>query len=748
MSTNVEHDVMVIHGSMSLPNQTATNVIQNTIKIISLLDKNVSLTQPIFDSLIKSFINVLTKFPHGHGYGYYNNNVADKQTLLKDPTIPKAISMLLKTKEINVQPIEDKLDILIKNGALHIISAMAESVKFNQSQTKNILNALGTHRHNGNAYVDTNKFFDNYLDSLFIDNIMLELMADFNFEHALNKIINKKIKVTQKCLQLSIKNNNLQLAKLMLLAGTHLDENVLITACENANAQTVKYILDNKIIPTKKCFDATLKNGNGDYDGNDNAYGYRRRYRKNSETSSQNASNIITLLIGYGYKMTYDDIYNATKNRIKIDKFDSLNIKLDQKFLELCVTLSFYPYNMDGITPTSACLEKECVKSGNITNIRKLLSQGVKPTVKCLQNASTIRNNLQVIRLLIEKGVKPDIICIMNMAKSLGSSSLDLLITEFMKCQGVKDNSSKGSNYKSEDNKNSENEESNNDNDDTDNSVFDGSPQGNHNRSQRDINTIGSEIKPTVIVTKKSDTSTESSDDEMVNFTSDNENKPKKAIKNSITKVITSSKLKTESESESEPIPKKIVKSKAKTAIKKQPVKKITKVENHELESGSEEEQKPKKVVNSKVKTTSIKKQPVKKVTKVKNSESELESSENDDEELKSNLQKKVEDLNQYLDIPTDYDFRSVRIIDQPIMTLLGQKNNKQSFVTIRKYLLTYLTKQKMITGNNIKLNKSLGVLVNKNENDVVELNNLDKLTYNLVKKCKIDTTEETKVEK
>lgn len=195
----------------------------------------------------------------------------------------------------------------------------------------------------------------------------------------------------------------------LFLAGLVPSHELLVMACKYKNVKTVQFLLENKVIPDKECYQSIFS-GNKDY---------------------RSLNDIIDLLIKCGYCLDYDDVVIATKHSTEIKNIERFDIKFKNDFMEICSTYNFYPKYKTNIPIDVSILVCECKKSGNITQIRKIIASGIVPNITCLEEACKHKNNLQVIKLLISKGIKPNTNCIINMARSLHNSSLNFLLSQY-----------------------------------------------------------------------------------------------------------------------------------------------------------------------------------------------------------------------------------------------------------------------------------------------------------------------------
>jgi hypothetical protein len=716
---NIEHAVMLLHGSMTSPNQSNIQVTENAGKIIDFLLKGIKLDQLMFDALIGSIIKILQKSSNTRIYGI---SVSTIDSLLKDNRISQAIVEMLKNKSITIENINCAN--INQHGGLKLLEIIASTGRFfSLKQTQDILKSVPTSWYYKEGIETYKTFFNTYANSLHVNTTILEITSQYNFDKFIVKMVDKKMKLTQKCLDSAVKNNNLELVKLMLLAGTHLSEDILVTACKSSSIEVIKYILENKIVPTKKCFDATINytenDSNSDSDKDHNGYGYKKRRSpalKNVTTTHK--SEIISLLKAYGYKITYNDITEATKKLIKINNFESLGIKLDTKFLEVCIEKSFYPYKTDGITPGVGSLEKECEKSGNLTNIKKLVSQGVKPNIKCLQNACLHKNNIQAVIFIMSTDIKPDLICIQNIAHSIRNRTLNLLLDKYANNTGIELKKSKSV----------EERDDSETNDDSD-SDSDSSAKAPVKVQKKPLNTK-IKITPTSESDENSDIDSEDEEDQVIEekefVDSDVDFEMELKVENNLEQESDSDsdsdKTKSESDEETPNLSPPNLSPPKKLSIKKPVTQKATS-----------------KLIAAKP----IAAKPVKKTKILKpDSSSDEESDKSKDKNIINKIIHPIvaTNTNNYQEIPDDYDVRVSRNLEQKVLTLLTLKaGTTGSFMFVRSTFLSYLIKQKLITNSNIKINKVLAPLVYKKENEIIDMSEFDKLTYNLMKNCKVE---------
>lgn len=230
-------------------------------------------------------------------------------------------------------------------------------------------------------------------------------------------ILSQKIPITITAIKNSIISHNTSVFNILLQYGVSPDIECLIEACRIIDIDMINKILMYKVTPTTACFDALLSTC---YLG----YG---KYKESQH--AKKVAGIIDILIGFGYVLTYDDVYNALLKGCYVNDISRFNIKFDSKFLEACTKHSFYPYNNIGVKATMECLYIESKRINNVQNIKKLISEGLKPDVECLVQACDNKTNIQNIRFLVEaQGIKPNLKCLKALSRHIGNSTLTYLL--------------------------------------------------------------------------------------------------------------------------------------------------------------------------------------------------------------------------------------------------------------------------------------------------------------------------------
>lgn len=414
-SNNDELFVIEIMKNLSL-NCSSSHSECNKIQKIIL--KNIHDGKYYPAKVLEGYIKFLTKSNYGsyYSYDYYGS----KKCIVKSENYIQALSALIAFH----CPTSSSINLLIDANMVNIINIIIDNgYELPRSSLDYAISS---------GKPDIADILSKY-DKLEVTAYQLEAASAKNIKKTIMNILTRKISPTSNSIVNAIKHKNIDLVKTMLnLGGFKVDSSLLVAACESKDYEMIKLFLDLKIIPTSICFKKIVSNE--DISG----YGYRRSRYLGKTNKYNDISKLVDLLINYGYKPTYDDIVVATRNHIKINNIELYDIKLDEKFLEVCAEYNYYPYQLKDINPTTKCLEKACTKSGNLTAIKDLVKNNVKPNTQCLREACKHKNNLQTIKFLIQHGAKPDLECIENISNVLGNRSLLFIINEYKKTGNIK----------------------------------------------------------------------------------------------------------------------------------------------------------------------------------------------------------------------------------------------------------------------------------------------------------------------
>ena len=696
--------VSVMYDKLTQPHHTV-NSLSLLCKQISdtHINTGVTFSQLFADAYIQAIVSLCDK-------AYYNQNSVFSDDVLM------ATGAIYSTNDVKLTN-ENVIKLLSYNtGHILLTKYFTLGKCFDEHQTKLIFNKIPNRLEQNYYYGSKSPYIDlvNVYDVFFRSNNTLILAAEKGLYGFITRAINNKCNLPQKCLDGIIRSKNLELCKLALLSGCKLNTDVLESACETCDVEIIKFVLDNKIVPNNKCFTAII----GADDNNNNYSPYRRKsYKTICKSTTSNKSNCIDLLKIYGYKITYDDIVEATKKQIEIINFASLGIKLDEKFMEICADCGFYPYKVDGLKPTITCLQKECKKSGNLTTIRELVKGGVTPDIQCLKYACQHKSNLQTIKFLIEKGnLVPDIECLNAMIATISNRTLTYISDLY--CKSVMTSKKYEEIKKGVKFDNSDDDEKSNNEKDSDSDKLSDEEKKPVKKGTAVVKNNNKQIK--VILSD--------SDSDVVDDKSESESE-------------------SESDSEPEPDTKPIVKKATpkKATPKKATPKKVTLKNKSTVPSDSESDGNSSSQSDSE-QLISFDDEPVKKIKphakKTKPLQKKLVEI-NTDTESESELDANIPNLNQkkmseLCNIPENYDFKINRSIDTNLITLLNlKKNTNYSFVDVRKHLMIYMLKGKLLQDEKIKINKQLGQMVSRPENDLIALKDLDKFVYTLIKNAK-----------
>lgn len=313
-------------------------------------------------------------------------------------------------------------------------------------------NQVITHDWLNYAYVMQNQLLMQYLvtnglnQELYITDLLNDMLL-FGWIGVATELINHRTGTDDETVEIAVCFGQNDFVRLLLTTGVKLSETILEHACKHTNEDIMKLCLENKIVPNEKCFNALISYPNG--------YSFQYSYLKRLylETNSKNilsksssywyktehdikmngklVADRIETLIAYGYKVTYENVLSAIEHKKYVNDIERFNIKLDEKYLEACSKAGYYPYESD-VLPGVACLEKECLKSGNLTVIRQLFvkNPSLKPSKQCLINACTLKSNLQTLKFLVSKGGVLDIECVNAFITQFGNSMLQYIMNE------------------------------------------------------------------------------------------------------------------------------------------------------------------------------------------------------------------------------------------------------------------------------------------------------------------------------
>ena len=335
-------------------------------------------------------------------------------------TWTKAVCTILSS---NFNPSYDNLKIIIKYGGseLNILQAFDNMLKNGVNFDVKILNMClqESQKHE--------RLFDKLLEKVKPDQTSLELACALGKDDLVKKILMYKIPVTVECINnCTLGNCNEDTLSKLINMGGKPDTSTLEIACRIRNHKFMKNLLQSRILPNKKCFEAIF---NKKYN-----VGFRYSYRYGShisETEKKEIAATVDILIEHGYKIDYNDVVFALSKECFINDINRFNIDFGPKFLEKCTEYNYYPYDID-TKPTLKCLRIECGRTGNLSTVKKLISKGVKPDIECLRIACNNKSNKQTIHYLVDKyGLKPDLTCLKNNAKHINNVTLNYILENY-----------------------------------------------------------------------------------------------------------------------------------------------------------------------------------------------------------------------------------------------------------------------------------------------------------------------------
>lgn len=225
----------------------------------------------------------------------------------------------------------------------------------------------------------------------------------------------------------------------LLNRGLELSSDHFTEVCALCDESSIDYFLQTSRLPIeRKHFQALIKSKKYTRADIDDNSGYRW-YRYNQKHDPWNESysmEKMELLIKYGYKPDYDDVLFSAKEKKELPEIERFGIILDQKILDACWDVDFYPvsYNFDCVTPEMIMLQGLC-KTRRAAEIKKTLkTHAMVPDRKCMENAACFRSNLPIYNHLKNLGGRPTFKCIKNASKELkGNEYIVTLIDDYEK---------------------------------------------------------------------------------------------------------------------------------------------------------------------------------------------------------------------------------------------------------------------------------------------------------------------------
>jgi hypothetical protein len=276
----------------------------------------------------------------------------------------------------------------------------------------------------------------------------------------ISKILVQKNDFKKECVFDILHFDDEELFKLIIITTQYkLDIVVLEEACKLNSINIMKFILNNKISPSKTC----LKNvviGNlekHDYKLNNEAFGsvltiygekycYVENYHNikykigNYEYDSKIATMCIELLIQYGYKITQEDVINCILSHIKINNIENMNVELDSKVYDACITANFQISDKlaNKMMTDIKGLRNAC-KNSSLNIVRQITKSGIKLDNECLRLACSRKGNLPMIRYIVENQNLPlDTKCLLECVSLIKNKQAKYMVESFIKCDDEK----------------------------------------------------------------------------------------------------------------------------------------------------------------------------------------------------------------------------------------------------------------------------------------------------------------------
>ena len=119
-----------------------------------------------------------------------------------------------------------------------------------------------------------------------------------------------------------------------------LDSLHLEIACKFASDELVKYMLNEKVKPTQRCFDAIISDEFRPRPINVlDVYDLYKNKKDITEITK------ILLLLSYGYKINQRDFVEITKKYMYFRDYKKYGLEIDKEIMKICNYSLFYPYD-------------------------------------------------------------------------------------------------------------------------------------------------------------------------------------------------------------------------------------------------------------------------------------------------------------------------------------------------------------------------------------------------------------------
>jgi hypothetical protein len=181
----------------------------------------------------------------------------------------------------------------------------------------------------------------------------------------------------------------------------------MICGSVNCNIETIKYIINRKIIPSHDCIDRIL-NGNITLYKKYNYY-FDPLNIGSEHKLSDNIPKVIDILTDCGLSLTLEDVKKLSNNKITILNFEKYGFEIDNELIQICLDKKIYPEYI-----TTKCFSQERLKHlfKSVRHVSEIMDyikdREVTYDIECLRNACKIKNNKEIINFLIKQGVEPD----------------------------------------------------------------------------------------------------------------------------------------------------------------------------------------------------------------------------------------------------------------------------------------------------------------------------------------------------
>lgn len=342
---------------------------------------------------------------------YYNRCIQNHLNWI--PLAKKAFEILNPTENILQIICESKIQSL---QLIHLLEILGEK---NLKLPHSLLTIIFKNNHK-NLMSSLEEFLIGNFDFETNDlELIFSFSSNLNFKKKVIEI--KNISPNLNCLINSITCKCVDSANYLLKEKQIIPNKACLDlACSTKQALLIEEILKFKILPDTNTFNSLIGTS------------YLSYGKYKGSTDVKFIASIIDLLIQYGLIIDIDHVYSAMKKGCIINDINRFNLNFDNKYIELCTELDFYPYPNINISPTMKCLHYECKKPSNVAKIKKLIKSGLKPDITCLRLACDTRSNVGNIKfLIVDCGIKPDLECLKNIIKHNSNASVNIVLDHY-----------------------------------------------------------------------------------------------------------------------------------------------------------------------------------------------------------------------------------------------------------------------------------------------------------------------------